>query len=225
MGGNVTAMNKRTGETVRAQKIMVKDIGRKEFMDRFVLIFKRMNADFKKRFKRPIWIDEKILTSGFVFNGSTSFIMDPTLSDEEVMKAKPSAGDIDITVPEELKEDLWKYLDSIEGQEIIPGSTYWGSNKPTLSSIGEQINSVIVVDFPNGQKAYAQVDFEFLPFEDNRPTEWAKFSHSSSFADASAVVKVDVLLKTVFYDEQTKKYFQINDDNLVGPEINPKSFV
>ena len=189
MGGNVTAMNKRTGETVRAQKIMVKDIGRREFMDKFVEIFKKMNSDFKKRFKRPIWVDEKILTSGFVFNGSTSFIMDPTLSDEEVMAAKPSAGDIDITVPEELKEDLWTYLDSIEGKDIIPGCTYWGSNKPTMSSIGEQINSVIVVDFPNGQRAYAQVDFEFLPFEDNRPTEWAKFSHSSSFADAKESIK------------------------------------
>lgn len=189
MGGNVTALNKKTGEETRAQKIPVKEIGRKEFIDTFNKIFKEMNKQFKKQYKKPIWVDEKILTNGFAFNGSTSFIMDPSLSDEEVMKYKPSAGDIDITVPEELKEDLWKYLDGMEGKEIIPGATYMGSNKPTISSIGEQINSVIMVEFSNGQRAYAQVDFEFLEFEGNAPTEWAKFSHSSSFTDAKAGVK------------------------------------
>ena len=189
MGGNVTALNKATGEQTRAQKIQIKDIGRAEFMKKFVEIFKAMNKQFKAKYKKPIWVDETHLVTGFAFNGSTSFIMDPSLSDEEVMKYKQSAGDLDITVPEELKEELWAYLDSMEGKDIIPGATYMGSNKHTPSAIGEQINSVIVVDFPNGQRCHAQVDFEFLPFENNAPTEWAKFSHSSSFADAKAGVK------------------------------------
>jgi len=188
MGGNVNAINKQTGEQTQAVKIPVKEIGRRVFIDTFVKIFTKMNKDFKAKYKKLIWIDEKILASGFAFNGSTSFIMDPTLSDEEVMKYKPSAGDIDITIPEELKEDLWRYLDSLEGKEIIPGAKYMGSNKPTISSIGEQINSVIMVDFGK-IRAYAQVDFEFLPFENNVPTEWSKFSHSSSFNDAKAGVK------------------------------------
>ena len=189
MGGNVTAINKITGEETKAQKIQVKEIGRQEFIKTFVDIFKEINKQFKSQFKRPIWVDEKILANGFAFNGSTSFIMDPSLSDEEVTKYKPSAGDIDITVPEELKEQVWEYLDSIEGKEILPGARYMGSNKPTKSSIGEQINCVIMVDFKNGQRAYAQVDFEFLEFENDKPTEWSKFSHSSSFEDAKAGVK------------------------------------
>lgn len=225
MGGNVTALNKATGEQTKASKIQVKDIGRSEFMKKFVEIFKTMNKQFKAKYKKPIWADESHLVSGFVFNGSTSFIMDPSLSDEEVMKYKQSVGDLDITVPEELKEELWAYLDSMEGKDIIPGATYMGSNKHTPSAIGDQINSVIVVDFPNGQRCHAQVDFEFLPFENNAPTEWAKFSHSSSFVDASTTVEVEALLMTVFYDEQTKKYYQVNYDDSVGPEINPKSFV
>lgn len=189
MGGNVTAMIKATGKETRAEKIQVKEIGRQEFMKTFIEIFKVMNKQFKAKYKKPIWADESHLITGFAFNGSTSFIMDPTLSDEEVMKYKPSAGDLDITVPEELKEDLWKYLDSMEGKDFIPGATYMGSNRPTIKSIGDQINSVIMVHFKNGQRAYAQVDFEFLPFENNAPTEWAKFSHSSSFVDAKAGVK------------------------------------
>lgn len=189
MGGNVTAINKVTGEQISAEKINVKEIGRKEFIETFVKIFKKMNSDFYKKYKRKIWVDENHLIDGFAFNGSTSFIMDPSLSDDEVLKYKPTAGDIDIVVPEELKEDLWKYLDSIEDKEIIPGAKYMGSNRPTLSSVTDQINSVIIVEFKNGIRAKCQVDFELLPFENNKPTEWAKFSHSSSFSDAQNSVK------------------------------------
>jgi hypothetical protein len=148
-----------------------------------------MNKDFKATYKRPIWVKEEILTNGFAFNGSTSFIMDPTLSDEDVMQYKPSAGDLDITVPEEIGPDLWEFLNKLEGKEILPGARYMGSNRGNKDAIGDQINSVIMVDFKNGQRAYAQVDFELLPFENDVPTEWAKFSHSSSFADAKQGVK------------------------------------
>jgi len=189
MGGNVTAKNWTTGEETRAEKIQVKDIGRQEFIKTFVEIFKKMNKDFKAKYKKPIWVNEDILTSGFAFNGSTSFIMDPTLSDEEVMKYKPSAGDLDITVPEEIGTELWEFLNKLEGKEILPGARYMGSNRGNKDAIGDQINAVIMVDFKNGQRAYAQVDFELLPFENDKPTEWAKFSHSSSFEDAKAGVK------------------------------------
>jgi hypothetical protein len=187
MGGNVTATNWSTGEETRAEKIQVKDIGRKEFISTFVDIFKTLNKNFKKKYKKPIWVDESILTNGFAFNGSTSFIMDPTLSDEEVMQYKPSAGDLDITVPEELYVELWEFLKDLEGKEIVPGARYMGSNRKSPAK--DQINAVVMVDFKNGQRAYAQVDFEFLPFENDKPTEWAKFSHSSSFSDAKAGVK------------------------------------
>jgi len=188
MGGNVTSRIKKTGEETRAEKIPLKDIGRKEFINKFVEIFKVLNKNFKKKNNRPIWVDEKLLSNGFVFNGSTSFIMDPSLSDEEVVKYKPSAGDLDIALPENLKIDVWHFLDNLEGKEIIPGVKYMGSNKMSPSAIGDQINTVFIVDFGN-VRAKCQVDFEFLPFEENKPSDWAKFSHSSSFADAKAGVK------------------------------------
>lgn len=188
-GGNVTATNKKTGENTRAAKIPIKEIGRQEFMKKSLELFHKINQLFEKKFKKKLWEKEEHLASGFMFNGSSSFIMDPSLSDEEVIKYKPSAGDFDIAFPEELKEDLWDLLDDLEGEDIIPGVTYVGSNKPSKSSIGDQINCVFVMDFPNGIRAYAQVDFEALPFEDQNPSEWAKFSHSSSFDDAKAGVK------------------------------------
>lgn len=187
MGGNVTAMMK-DGTTTRAEKIPVAKIGRSQFMARMRDFLKAFNKEFKKETGKVIWANEADIMSGFVFNGSTSFIMDPSLSDEEVTRVKQSAGDLDITVPEELKEDVWRFLDKREGKEIIAGVRYMGSNKPTIQSIGEQINTVFVCDF-DGVRCNCQVDFEFLPYENNKPTEWAKFSHSSSFEDAQAHIK------------------------------------
>jgi hypothetical protein len=115
--------------------------------------------------------------------------MDPTISDEDIIKVKPSAGDFDIACDETQKENLWNLLDTLEDKEVIPGVTYKGSNKPTIKSISDQINCVFIMDFPNGERSWAQVDFELLPFEDNSPTEWAKFAHSSSFDDANIGVK------------------------------------
>lgn len=189
MGGNVQAFNKVTGEKTNAEKIPLKEIGRSDFVNTFVRVFKKINSDFNSKFKKKIWVDETHLMTGFAFNGSTSFIMDPEISDEEIIKYKQSAGDLDVIVPEELKEELWKYLDSIEDKEVIPGVKYMGSNRPTISSVTDQINSVFVVTFPNGVKASCQVDFEFLPFENNKPTEWSKFSHSSSFTDTKQSIK------------------------------------
>lgn len=187
-GGNVTAVSK-SGEETKAEKIPIKKIGRKKFYNFIVKLLKQINKDYKKMFDSDLWTDESIIESGFVFNGSTSFIMDPSIPDEEVVQYKESAGDLDIAVPEYTKENLFNYLNSIDGKEVIKGARYMGSNKPTVSSIGEQINCVFVLDF-DGLKVPAQIDWELLPFsETGIPTEWAKFSHSSSFDDCKAGVK------------------------------------
>lgn len=189
MGGNVTAINKKTGEETRADKIPVRKIGRKEFTNKFIKVFKELNKIFKKQNGVALWVNEKNLENGLQFNGSTSYIFDQSIPDADIVKHKETAGDLDIIVPEGFKEEVWKMLDSLEGKEILKGVTYVGSNKPTVSSIGEQINCVFKTDF-NGTIVPAQVDFEFLPVDSKgKPSEWAKFSHSSSFEDAKAGVK------------------------------------
>lgn len=188
MGGNVTGIIKKTGKETQANKIPIKEIGRSNFVKKFNAVFKLLNKKHAKKFGEPIWPNEKILDSGFVFNGSTSFIMDTTIKDSEITKIKPTAGDIDIAVPEGKKESIFHLLDSLEDTEIMSGVWYMGSNKSTVSAIGEQINCVFVVEFGD-ISIQAQVDFEFLPFAGAKPTEWAKFSHSSSFKDARAGIK------------------------------------
>ena len=188
MGGNVTAITK-FGDSTRAEKIPLKQIGRSDFVKTIQSFLKDFNKKFKTFAKQPIWKDENVIMNGFAFNGSTSFIMDPSLSDDEVVKYKQSAGDLDITVPENLKELLFKFLDKYEDKEIYPNVKYMGSNKRSLSSIGDQINTVFLITFPNGTRSACQIDFEFLPYENDKPTEWAKFSHSSSFEDCKNGIK------------------------------------
>lgn len=200
-GGNVTVTSKKGTET-RAQKIPIKTIGRDKFYKVVTDLLKKINKDFKKKFKTLLWTDETQIENGFTFNGSSSFIMDPNIPDEEIVKYKETAGDLDIAVPDFQRKNLWTYLDSIDSKEVIPGVTYMGSNRPKFSPNEDQINCVFVVDF-DGLKVPMQIDWEFLPFsETGLPSEWAKFSHSSSFEDTKAGIKAvhhKYLLRALVY--------------------------
>ena len=177
-GGNL-----KVGDT-EAQKIDMTKAGRKEFRDKSLSLFKKINELFKNKFKEPLWINEKLLDSGVMFNGSTSFIFSPDYSDDEILAHKTKSGDIDIITPKEKGENLWKLLKSLENKEIIPGVTYLGNNRATKDKLGNQINAIFMMQFDNGYKVPAQVDFELLDVSpEGEPDEFARFSHSSSFED------------------------------------------
>lgn len=183
MGGNATAIMK-DGTQTNAEKIPLEKIGRTNFCKEVYKLLKSLNNEFIKKFKEPIWetIDYNL------FNGSASFIMDPSVDEVELLKYKKMAGDIDVIVPDYLKVKLWDFLNELENKKITENIRYMGSNKPTIQSIGDQINAIFLVQFDDFKIA-CQVDFEFLPFENNQPTEWARFSHSSSFDDAKQYIK------------------------------------
>lgn len=189
MGGNVTALNKKTGKSIKADKIDLVKADRQEFIKKFTAVFKQINSLYKKKYKEPLWVKESRLDTNELYNGSTSYIFDQNISDKELLQHKKSAGDLDIIVPVQAKENLWHLLDELEGKTIVSGITYHGSNKHTVSSIGEQINCLFIAEFGD-YKALAQVDFEFLSVDvDGKPNEIAKFGHSSSFEDAKERVK------------------------------------
>ncbi len=181
-GGNARGTNKKTGKETLAQKIPIKEIGRSEFIKKFTELFLNINKRFKAKYKFQLWKDTSILKNGLAFNGSTSFIMNPEISDDEIIPFKPTSGDIDIMVPSDSKEQLWHLLDDLEGKEVMTGVTYMGCNKPTVSSIGDQINSVFQVKFGD-IITQSQVDFELTMFVNDKPDEFSRFSHSSSLTD------------------------------------------
>ena len=200
-GGDETVTSKK-GIKTKAQKIPLKKIGRSRFRKVVTDLLKKINNDFKKKFKTLLWADETQIETGITFNGSSSFIMDPNIPDEEIVKYKEVAGDIDVVVPDFQRKNIWDYLESIDSKEVIPGVTYMGCNRTKFSPIENQIICVFVADF-DGLKVPMQIDLEFLPFsETGLPSEWAKFSHSSSFEDTKAGIKAvhhKYLLRALVY--------------------------
>lgn len=192
MGGNVTAVNKKTGQESRAGKIPLSKIGVDNFRKKILEVFKDINSRFKTRYSEPLWDSDDIIEDGTVFNGSTSFIMDPSFDVDEVSKIKPSAGDIDVVISISKSEQLYDLLDSLEGETIVSGCQYMGAKNKSRDKIGNQLNTVFKIKFLiDGQikPVLCQVDFELAPFSGGKPTEWAKFSHSSSYNDAKAKIK------------------------------------
>ena len=103
MGGNVTAITK-SGKETRAEKVQLKEIGRTNFIKKVEATLKVLNNGFYKKFGRKIWEDESQIDDAYVFNGSTSFVMNTDYSDDDILPYKSSVGDVDLTVPEEDKE-------------------------------------------------------------------------------------------------------------------------
>ena len=181
MGGNVQVNG------YKAEKIPVKEIGLNKFQKDFKKLLKDINRLYHQKNKKYIWNDESIIDSAYAFNGSTSFLMDPNYlkKEKELMLLKPTSGDIDIMVPDSIKDNFIAFIDILENKKI-DNFEYIGKY---ISPLGDQINSLFRYCYKKDKCILAQIDFEFLPFDGNIPNEFAKFSHSSSFKDLKAGVK------------------------------------
>ena len=192
MGGNAIVMDHNTEEQFFAEKVPLQTIGRTYFVqevNKFITDFSQL---FEKVTKKRLWEPEQI-TSGNLFNGSTSYIMCPNYDSKEIETVKPFVGDIDIVVPKELKLELYNFLRDLEGKELSPDVKYLGCNKPEFKPTMSQINCVFDILFKiNGVgelRIYTQVDFEFTDFINGEPSQWARFGHSSNLKDAKVGIK------------------------------------
>ncbi len=186
-GGNASIVHA-DGSVTSAEKIDMIKTGRKEFMNKFVAAFEKMNDMFEKKYKYKIWVDPSKLITGELFNGSTSYIFDASIPDDELLKYKNSSGDLDLIVPKAYEDDIFEFLQSLEGKELVDDITFTGITNP--KTWGETIICIFTAVFGD-YKVQAQVDFELLPVDNTTgtPNEWAKFSHSSSFEDAKIGAK------------------------------------
>lgn len=184
MGGNLTLF-KDTENEIQSEKVDLKLVGRQKLIKFSNSLFKELNKKFFSLHKEYLW-DDKIEFKE-LFNGSSSFVLSNDYNDEEILKYKPTMGDIDIAIPEQFGTKLNMLLKTLEGKQVAPGVIYLGNNRDVLGKEGTQINSIF--RFTDPVDYLVQVDFELLPFENNQPTEWSKFSHSSSFEDTKANIK------------------------------------
>lgn len=195
MGGNAAAIDRATGEVLRfggkpayATRLDMRKINRTVFKREMVSAFEALNGLYDRKFGEPIWAYKELprLMSGEAFNGSSEHLFGG-MSDKEFASHKPIVGDVDLTVPLNTLENIFDLLATLEGQALTPKVTYVGQNKSKQH--GYQINSLFAYDAGDAGRPLVQVDFEGVDYEDGRPNEFAKFSHSSSWDDVTEGIK------------------------------------
>ena len=190
-GGN-TSVFTQDGTITKADTIPLKEIGRRTFINRFNEVLFWINNQFQKDHNKKLWVDDRLITNAIIFNGSTSFVMSPNYTDEEIIKYKERMGDADVMIPREYGPMIYDTLSKFEKKEVIPGSIYMGNNASSKNKLGNTLICVILMTFNTKKgpiRVPVQLDLELSDFTDNIPTEWASFSHSSSFKDTKIGVK------------------------------------
>jgi hypothetical protein len=187
------------GRPAFAEKINLSSghVKREELRRSVIEALKSLDNHFKREHGHPLWdarTRDDILGSGFAFNGSSAHLFAPRerMPDEEFIKYKPTVGDIDLTVPEERMDELFTTLAHLEDQPLNDRITFIGHNKKSPGS--DQINALFTYTWdpvaPEGEgDIFFQIDFEGSEYEGGKPSEWARFSHSSSWRDIKAGIK------------------------------------
>jgi len=187
-GGNVV-ITTTAGKEVPAQKVDLSTVDRSQFAKDMLKAFNVLDQKYQQMHGEPLWPDKSIFKDGHVFNGSSEAMFNNSISDEKYVSVKPSVGDIDITVPGDTKETLWKLLKTLTESKLTSNVWYLGDNRPNFSPGNEQINSIFRYMYAPGETVNVQVDFEFLPYDQGKPTEFSKFGHSSHWDDLSTGIK------------------------------------
>ena len=179
MGGNITLSS---GEC--AHPIDIRN-NRKDIKNIIETFLFDINNAFDSSEHWHIWYDlSGIINSRIIFSGSTNPLFDNNISDNEFRKYKPFLGDIDVKIPKEIASRFKIFLESIKGK-MIGQVKYLGNN-----SMSGQISTLI--ELPKNFwyiTKNIQIDFEIVDFEDEKPTEFSIFSHSSSWDDIKQNIK------------------------------------
>lgn len=187
-GGNVVVQDMQ-GKDIPAEKIDLSKFNRSTFTKDMLEAFMNLSDMFEKEYGFPIWKNKKILENGYAFNGSSETFFSRKITDDDYVRVKPKVGDIDLTVPQEYKKQIWSLLNKLIGKKLSKKVTFVGHNRPNYSPNNHQINSVL--EYKDGNlTVHAQVDFELTPYDgQGDPAEFTKFAHSSSWADMQEGLK------------------------------------
>ena len=139
-----------------------------------------INNAFVKSFKQPVW-NANLLSNRKFLSGSSLHFFNTDISDDEFTRLKPKVGDIDTQVNVKLRDNVKSFLDQYKGKRI-GDATFLGYEVGN-----EQFSALWELQDP---PVKVQIDFEFVEYGDkDEPTDWAQFSHSSSWEDIQAGVK------------------------------------
>lgn len=174
MGGNVSIKGH------SAQQLDLKVTSREVIVPILHQLLVAINIAFTRQFKHPLWSLKLLKNKTFLSGSSLHFFNTKEISNQTFEFKKPTVGDIDTMVDRNKEQQIAEFLRNNEDKTIGPAKLV--GFKPG----NEQYISLWELQEP---AIKIQIDFEFVSYKNGNPTEWAKFSHSSSWQDIENGVK------------------------------------
>ena len=172
-GGNVTI------DDQEAERIDLTKHNRSDIVKKIDAALISINNQFKKEHGRPIWNDALLKSKKFL-SGSAFHFFNGAIDDKTFTKHKSSVGDIDTQVDKTMDAEIKDFLTKSKGKTFGP-VTLIGFK----TSAGQHISLWRLKD----PGINIQVDLEMVDFENDEPTDWSNFSHSSSWEDMTKGIK------------------------------------
>ena len=145
-------------------------------------LLQTINNLFAKNYQTSLWSPELLKSQKFLSGSSLHFFNTQGISDQEFVAKKPKVGDIDTMVAKENEANLEQFLTKNTGKQFGPGKLIgFQRGNEQFSSLWELQDPPIKI----------QIDLEFVAFDQQKgePTDWSRFSHSSSWEDIQQGVK------------------------------------
>jgi hypothetical protein len=205
-GGNL-ALD--TGD--EAQQIDLKVHNRAYIVPILSTLLDSINAGFQQAAGGPLW-SPKVLKARKYLSGSSLHFFNTDIPDDEFERVKPKVGDIDTQVNKAVEPQLQQWLDSVKGQ-IVGNARFLGYSRGNeqYSSLWELTDPPIKV----------QIDFEFVDYDEkDQPTDWAGFSHSSSWDD---MTQIDGAIKGVFHKWLIQSLTKIASEQFILRKVHKRT--
>lgn len=168
MGGNLTLIVE--GREYSSDPIDITEMNSNEFREDVLALLTHLRV-CQKFWDSPLY--------GFMIDefaaGSTRFLWG---YDRLLRQFKPVFGDLDFQVDKEKRSHVEHQLNGLVGRMI---------SKFRLIGLKRSAGQMITLWDYFGKNI--QIDFEFVEFFRNRPTDWSKFSHSSEWVDILRGIK------------------------------------
>lgn len=140
------------------------------------------------------------IENGFVFNGSSQYLMSGDEKYKELSKYKSSFGDVDVIVPMEKLDALEAYLDSVDDNKVVWKPTPKNKLSTNFYYVGRTKNfralagQTVTLWYYAPTKQVVQIDFEgddmiLDPQGYEKPSEWNKFIKDSPWEDLVGGIK------------------------------------
>lgn len=180
-GGNIS-VNGAEATSLKIKNMSEEDYG--DFKEDFLAFLLSISDIFMEKTGYPIWNREDLIFNGEVFSGSTRAYFQK--SREEFTNKKSKIGDFDVQVPENIFKQFHDFiLNDLPNMEIGDFIIHGCSQTPGQDHSLVKANKY----YPEVGADYIQVDWEYVPFKNNVPTEFSKFAHYSSWEDIENDVK------------------------------------